>query len=302
MGRWFGWQITSGKSVAMARMLCCHDLLNDLAVHVDVGPLWRGEGKMAFRFLRKHARRDDLLIYDRGFPSFALFFLHRHYQVNFLARCKRGFNNEVKAFVASGKRSLVVTMKTNYHANKILASLGFDPRKAAPVKVRLIRVELESGEIEVLATSLVDTRQYPTYIFKDLYQMRWGVEVFFDRLKNTFQADFFNGQSVQCIYQEVHAAVMMTNVQSLLTQTADREAKRRYEHRMHTYKVNRSVSLGILRQAVVDLFLGQEIPKVVGNLIREFVIHVEPVRPGRKYPRVKRVSPPKYRQSRKPVL
>lgn len=286
----------------MARILCCHDLLNDLAVHVDLGPLRRGEGKMAFRFLRKHARKDDLLIYDRGFPSFALFFLHRHYQVDFVARCRLGFNNQVKAFVASGKRTMVVNMTTNYHASKVLAGLGFDPKSVSPVRVRLVRVELENGEIEVLATSLLDTRRYPTRIFGNLYRMRWGVEVYFDRLKNTFQADFFNGRSGQCIYQEVHAAVMATNIQSLLTQTADREARREYRHRMHAYKVNRSTSLGILRTAMVDLFLGGQLKQVIENLIAEFVKQVEPVRPGRKYPRVKRVSPPKYRQSRKPVL
>ena len=37
-----------------------------------------------------------------------------------------------------------------------------------PVPVRLVRVELDNGE--VLATSLLDTKQYPTRLFGKLYE------------------------------------------------------------------------------------------------------------------------------------
>ena len=301
LGKRFGRQITSGRSVVMARMLCCYDLLNDLVVHADVGPLRRGEGKMAFRLVRKLAGGKDLLVYDRGFPSFVLFFLHLHHGVEFLARCKVGFNKEVKAFLASGQRSQVVAMKSNSSANKKLAGLGFCFRQSPEVRVRLIRVELANGEVEVLATSLTDEKRFPHCDFGDLYRMRWGVEVYFDRLKNTFQANFFNGKSTQCIYQEAYAAVMLTNVQSLLTREADKMAERKYKGRKHPYKVNRSTSLGILKAHMAALFLGRKLGKVIGCLVSEFVKHVEPVRPGRKYPRSKKHPPPKNRNSPKPA-
>ena len=49
---------------------------------------------------------------------------------------------------------------------------------ADPLRVRLIRVELESGEVEVLITSLLDTKAYPYRAFAKLYALRWGIELF----------------------------------------------------------------------------------------------------------------------------
>ncbi len=42
---------------------------------------------------------------------------------------------------------------------------------------------LPSGEIEVLATSLMDEQKFQTGGFKELYFLRWGVETFFAKLK-----------------------------------------------------------------------------------------------------------------------
>jgi hypothetical protein len=39
-----------------------------------------------------------------------------------------------------------------------------------------VRIELDSGETEVLITSLLDQTRYPYAVFKDLYHQRWPVE------------------------------------------------------------------------------------------------------------------------------
>jgi hypothetical protein len=50
--------------------------------------------------------------------------------------------------------------------------------------VKLIKVRLESGESEVLMTSLLGREKYRMRDFKWLYDKRWGVETHPDRLKN----------------------------------------------------------------------------------------------------------------------
>lgn len=47
------------------------------------------------------------------------------------------------------------------------------------VKVRFVRVGLETGESEVLVTNLLNTQDFPTEEFKTLYHLRWGVEGFY---------------------------------------------------------------------------------------------------------------------------
>ncbi|MCH1503501.1 MAG: hypothetical protein L7V86_07960, partial [Verrucomicrobiales bacterium] len=43
-------------------------------------------------------------------------------------------------------------------------------------RLRFVRVELETGEVEVLLTDLVDSQKYPEEDFKALYHERWTVE------------------------------------------------------------------------------------------------------------------------------
>ncbi len=45
-----------------------------------------------------------------------------------------------------------------------------------PMKLRLVRVEPDSGETEILITSLIEKEEHPNEIFDELYHLRWPVE------------------------------------------------------------------------------------------------------------------------------
>ena len=66
---------------------------------------------------------------------------------------------------------------------------------ADPLHVRLIRVELESGEVEVLITSLRDTKAYPYCAFAKLYALRWGIEENYKREKQRLEIENFSGRT-----------------------------------------------------------------------------------------------------------
>jgi len=69
--------------------------------------------------------------------------------------------------------------------------MGLD---VSPLRLRLIRVELESGEIEVLITSLTDEQKFPYEIFMDLYHKRWPVEVDYLFMKQRIEIGNFPAQ------------------------------------------------------------------------------------------------------------
>ena len=76
----------------------------------------------------------------------------------FLIRCPITLNNEVKKFVESGKRSMLVKIKVTENAINHF-KLGYKLDKSSTITVRLVRVELDK-EIEVLATNLFDLKKY----------------------------------------------------------------------------------------------------------------------------------------------
>ena len=99
---------------------------------------------------------DHRLVLDRGNPVHWLFALLLQQQRAFCIRLKLDYSSQVAAFVRSGLDSRVITCQ--------------------PIPLRLVRVVLPSGQIEVLATSLLDEEQYPASVFGQLYRQRWRIE------------------------------------------------------------------------------------------------------------------------------
>lgn len=69
-------------------------------------------------------------------------------------------SQEVRAFVASGKDDDTVSMTCRHSSSRqVCQQSGVDPD--TPLRIRLIRATLSTGETEVLATSLRGHRRLP---------------------------------------------------------------------------------------------------------------------------------------------
>jgi len=169
-----------------------------------------------------------------------------------------------------------------------------------PIKVRLIRVKLDKGQIEILMTSLLDSRLYPTNQFKKLYFKRWGVETFYDELKNKLRIEHFSGYSNQSILQDFKAALFVSNVQTLIVRELEDELSQSNKNTKYNYKINPNVSYGLLKNRIVTLFLEDQLPEI--NTVEElkliFKSHLVPIRPYRKFNR----NSGKYRTRTKPKV
>ncbi len=172
------------------------------------------------------------------------------------------------------------------------------------LQVRLLRIQLDSGETEILMTSLLDKQKFPHKEFKDLYFKRWKVETFYDRFKNIIGVEQFSGTSHQFIQQEFNCALYMrfaensnmSNMQTILTQDAENEAQEKYSDRRYEYKGNRSLALGFIRERLIQMYsYKRETEKLTEELKELFIANVIPVRPGRKNQR----DVDKYRQRTK---
>ena len=74
-------------------------------------------------------------------------------------------------------------------------------------------------------TSFIDNKKYRYDMFKVLYFKRWKVETFYDELKNKLKVEYFSGYSHQSILQDFHAAIFISNVQTLIVSDLEQEIK-----------------------------------------------------------------------------
>ena len=100
---------------------------------------------------------------------------------------------------------------------KRMLDMGLDTK---PLHLRLIRVELDTGEIEVLITSLIDKQKYPQKIFKDLYHKRWPVETDYSFMKQRLEIGNFSGTTALSVYQDFHAKIVAKNLTVILASPA----------------------------------------------------------------------------------
>ncbi len=130
-------------------------------------------------------------------------------------------------------------------------------RNAAPVKVRLVKVVLFTGQIEVLATNLMDKQAMGVADLGDLDKMRWGIETIIDSLKNQLGLMMFSGLKPQAILQDIYATMFVYNLCQLFINEAQLLVNKQVKESIkakYKQKVNKNVALGVLKPQIISTF------------------------------------------------
>jgi len=144
----------------------------------------------------------------------------------------------------------LVTLKAEGKIKKRCKALGLPES----ITVLFVRVRLSTGEIEVLVTSLLDEKQYTTQMFKELYNLRWGVEGCYAVMKERLKVEHFTGKTVISVEQDFHAAIFQIGLESILTQNAETQLFKKSSQNKHRQTVNNMVSFNTIKNFLVELF------------------------------------------------
>lgn len=267
----------TNTSIVQARSSVLYDVLNRLVLDSVLENIKTGERELALSH-KGHWKEGDLIIYDRGYPSYDFKYEHIKAGINYLIRVQKNHSKIVSSFISSEKRTLIVDV---FPQEKHLFT-GKDYDKSTSIKVRLVRVDLPSGEIEILMTSLLDSQIYPSGIFKELYFLRWGIETFYDELKNKLKVEYFTGYSKMSIEQDFFCAVFISNLQSIIVNDLEEELKAKNQNTKLDYKVNTNLSYGFLKNRILELlFKEAPLEEVFKELENLFLQNTIPIRLNR---------------------
>ena len=277
-----GLKPASGGECPMARLSQMFDVLNNVTVDQMIAPYFVSEEIMAKQHF-KHLKANDLVLLDRKYPSFWLFQDVLQQGADVCARMPIDkWTVLVGNFLATGLQEQIVEFKPGWDAKKKCRQYDLP---TTPIKLRLIRVELDTGETEVLATSLLDMQLYPYEVFKELYHQRWPVEEQYKLLKSRIEIANFTGYSVEAIKQDFYARVFMSNLTAMLAFPVHKKIAQTYQHCKLQYKINWTQALAKMKHAGVLLFHRKLPQRIIASLHELFVENVSAVRPGRAFPR-----------------
>ncbi|MEZ4883390.1 MAG: IS4 family transposase [Chitinophagales bacterium] len=291
MEEYFG--LHRGK--VMARLMVCYDVLNELIVLGRMDKIKTSENAIVYDWLdtlqaEMSETERSLMLYDAKFAGFRMIYEHLERKLDFVMRSSPEFSIQIKRFVESGKKQQIIDMHPTTQAVKEMQELGYSINMDTRLKVRLVRIELADGKIEVLITSLLDKKKYPHSDFQPLYQLRWGSETCYDTLKNKLQIEVVSGHSPEAVLQDFHAALMLSNLQSVVEQECRKEVEQISGRRKYDYAVNENVAIGCMKHRVVQLFISEQPEEILDQLKVLFIKHTEPIRPDRSLPRIKKIQ------------
>ncbi len=261
----------AGNTSVTAQGSTLYDPLNKVVVDALIEPISTDERTLASRHidhlcnLGKFVK--ELMIFDRGYPSFELIEKLRKNKINFLMRVRTKFNQEIDA---QTKPDGFVYLKKKGHED---------------IKVRVVKFQLPSGETEVLITDLWDKRM-GIKVFKELYFMRWPVETKYDEVKNKLEIENFSGRTVLAIEQDFYATMYLANIAAAAYWEAQEQvdAERAEKKNKYQYHVNVNHEIGVLKDRLILALLeddDEKRSKQVRKILWLLAKRVSPVRPNR---------------------
>jgi hypothetical protein len=258
----FGTMGRGGTSpTAQASLL--FDVLNNIILDAQIHPMNIGEREQAqlhINYLKNHSSKDkELIIFDRGYPSFEFIKELNDNGINYLMRVRQKFNTEIDS-LPLGTFNIELTDGNNFLQTKV-------------IKFKLSQNNKNNEEecIETLITNVFD-KDLTIDDFKKLYFFRWPVETKYNLLKHKIQLENFSGLSELSIRQDFFINILFSNLVAIVQKKAQQEFDADYEEKMKTYnnlsnkekaktkqpvkyKSNSNYAIGALKQFIVAVLL-----------------------------------------------
>ena len=174
-------------------------------------------------------------------------------------------------------------------------------KELGEISLRMVKILLENGNLEVLATNLSQT-EFHTEEIKELYHMRWGIETAYETLKNRLQLENFTGTKPILLLQDIYSTIYLSNLVEDIILDAERELDQKETNRKHKMMINQTVSIGILKNDLIYILLETDDQKkniLFQQIYEDISKNLVPIRPDRHYTRTKGRLAGKYSNTHK---
>jgi len=260
----------------------------------------------------KVLRRDDVVVYDRGYLSYVL--LHRHCEtaIHAVFRLQKNSFGLIDSFFSSSQTDIVADIvpseRTQENIKKQHPALVI-----VPLTMRLVKYEI-AGKTYCLGTTLLDKDRYPLNELRDVYHSRWGIEELYKVSKRLFGIEEFHAKSERGVKQELYAHFVLITMNRLFANRAERELNRQAPATLSPgstgqdrpppttmrIRTNFKHCIHVVQRSLEELLLLENKMKTaVQTAFNSISQQYQKVRPGRRYPRRSLRPDPRWQPSKK---
>ena len=294
------------KPQASIGLGCLYDVMNRMILESDCCKCKFDEMRLAEEQIDRvsetiGASQPFLAVMDRGYPSTAAFIRMMEKGVLFLARLKSSDYKKEQSSLSFPDTWVDIRLDKSRINHYKGTDIGQRMEELGHITLRMVKVPLPEGKEEVLITNLpsetFDSRQ-----IAELYHMGWGIETAYETLKDRLQIENFTGTRPVLLLQDICSTIYVSSLAEDIIRDAEAELDEKEKHRKHKMMVNRTLSIGILKNDLIYILLetdAQKQDRLFHQIYEDISKNLVPIRPDRHYHRTKGQLAGKYSNTHK---
>ena len=287
--------VRGGKPCAQIGLGCIYDVLNRFVLDSSINQVKFDEMRVAQEQLSNIRetigdRYPYMIIMDRGYPSTPAFLKFIDDEIYFVARLKSSDYKAEQRSLKSNDEDVEIELTKARRRNYIGKNEEAIMMSRDSFSLRMVRVLLDDGRHEVLATNL-PREKFPEECFAEVYHMRWGIETAYEVLKDRLKIENFTGIKPLLIEQDINSTIYVSNLaEDIICDIEDEDQEHLKKDYKHTMQLNRNLSIGLLKSDLIYILIEKDSKRkteLLQALYDEIRVNVVPIRTDRHYHRTK---------------
>lgn len=268
------------------RMLMIYDVLNKFVLSARLSKMYFGESRLMRDCINDLAGKlkNHIYVMDRNFDSFNLIksVLKIDPKAHLCVRLSSR-SNFYKRVLEATSEGFLTTWHPSKKEKENCKKKGLD---VEPIPVRATKVLLNTGEVEILISTLLNEKKYTSLDMATLYSLRWGVEEGFKNLKPKMKLEYYGCKKTIGVYQEFYAHIFMMNLVALHGIIASPYIDGKNQKRKYDYAYNWKNGYRFVRESFLDLLQNpRKIEDIIDGIIANFQRFLVAIIPGRSFVR-----------------
>ena len=289
----------NAKVTPRAQVSGVYDCCNNIMIQAKIAEYSTSEKELAKQHIIyvkeffPEQYNEMLFIFDRGYIGIPLLLFLEANKGKYLFRLsKTVYKKEISEMTTNDEIVSIPLTKSRIKDIK-------DPeiKKIAEIKeeikVRIVKVTLDTGETEILLTN-IPKEQIDTNKMKEVYFLRWNIELSYDKLKNKLQIESFSGHTKLAVEQDFHAQILLYNmledIKSEANETIANEHKNNTKKYKYEYIVNMNILVGLAKNYLLAMAITDDLKirnELGDKMLKYLKKNLIAVKPGRKNIRCK---------------
>ena len=203
------------RKPAIAKFSSIMDLLNGFILDGIIGNYKQAELPLMHQNLDNIQDliipEKSIFIFDRGYNAMELYAHIMSINSYFIVRLKdKSYIDErytIKENDSEIKIKLTKDRIKKFHNPSLKEEYG----KEEHLNLRILTIELDNGKTETLLTNIFN-KEFQIEDFKELYNLRWGIETNYNTMKNRLNIENYTGKRKITIKQDIYSKFLKYNI------------------------------------------------------------------------------------------